>query len=82
VQILVDIAIADIFPEHCDKWRATNQDIRARYIQELTKRKDTVREEIVREEDSLRRVLREAVVEDVVKLFPYVLFGCRQVVRY
>jgi hypothetical protein len=82
VQILIDAAIADLFPEQCDKWRATNRDIRARYMQESTKVKDTVRERIVRGEDSMRRVLREIVAEDVMKLFPCVLFDCPQAVRY
>ncbi|KAI0253465.1 hypothetical protein BJV78DRAFT_1153081 [Lactifluus subvellereus] len=63
------------FPEDCDKWRATNEGIRARYMQELAKRKDKVREEIVRGEGSLRRVLRDVLVEDVMKLFPPVAVG-------
>ncbi|KAI0253468.1 hypothetical protein BJV78DRAFT_1153084 [Lactifluus subvellereus] len=75
VQTLVNIAIADLFPEDCDKWRATNEGIRARYMQELAKRKDKVREEIVRGEGSLRRVLRDVLVEDVMKLFPPVAVG-------
>lgn len=28
VRTLVDVAIADLFPELCDNWHATNQDIR------------------------------------------------------
>jgi hypothetical protein len=81
VQTLVDIAIADLFPENCDKWRTTNQGIHARYMQELAKRKDTVHEEIARGEDSLRGVLRDVVVEDVMKIFPYVLICCPEAVR-
>jgi hypothetical protein len=71
VKILVDIAIKDLFPEPCDKWRTRNEEIRTRCKQELEKRKDTARREIGRGEDSLRRALYEAVVEDVIKLFPY-----------
>jgi hypothetical protein len=81
VQTLVDIAIADLYPEICDKWRATNQGIHARYIEELAKRKDTVREEIARGEDSLPHALRDVVVDDVMKLFPYVLLCCPEAVR-
>ena len=81
VQTLVDIAIADLFPENCDKWRATNQGIHARYIEELAKRKDTVREEIARGEDALRHALHDVVVNDVLKLFPYVLICCPEAVR-
>ena len=70
VQILVSVAIAERFPEQCDKWRTRSQGARTMFTQELTARKETIRKEVVRGEDSLRRVLREAVVEDVMKLFP------------
>ncbi|KAH9047121.1 hypothetical protein EDB84DRAFT_1462824 [Lactarius hengduanensis] len=70
VQILVGVAIAEHFPEQCDKWRARNQGARTKFMQELTERKETVRKEVIRGEDSLRRVLHEAVVEDVIGLFP------------
>ena len=71
VKTLVDVAIEDLFPEPCDKWRTRNQENRTWCKQELVKRKDTVRQEIARGEDSLLRALHEAVVEDVIKLFPY-----------
>jgi hypothetical protein len=70
VQTLVNVAIEDLFPEPCAKWRAANQDIHAKYEQELVKRKDTISQEIAKGEDSLFRILREVVVEDVMKLFP------------
>lgn len=70
VQILVGVAIAERFPEQCDKWRTRSQGARTMFMQELTARKETIRKEVIRGEDSLIRVLREAVVEDVMKLFP------------
>jgi len=72
VHTLIHVGLDDIFPELCDKWRTTRQDVHARYKQEFMKRKDTVCQDIARGEDSLRSVLREVVVEDVIKLFPYV----------
>ena len=73
VQALIDTAIADIFPKPCGKLRAANQSIRTRSKEELGKRNDVVRQEIARGGASLRRTLREVVVEDVLRLFPYVL---------
>jgi hypothetical protein len=70
---LIDVAIADLFPELCDKWHAKNQDIRTRYKEELAKRMEMVHQEIARGLDSLQCTLREVVVEDVLRLFPYVL---------
>jgi hypothetical protein len=72
VQSLIPVALEDLFPEPCEKLRISNEDIRARYTQEFMKRKDTIFQEITKGEDHLRRILREAVVEDVIKLFPYV----------
>jgi F0F1-type ATP synthase membrane subunit b/b' len=75
VQTLVNVVIEDLFPEACDKWRVANQDIHAKYEQELVKRKDTISQEIAKGEDSLLRILREVVVEDVMKLFPWAFVG-------
>jgi hypothetical protein len=77
VQTLIRVALDDLFPEPCEKLRITSEDIRARYRQEFTKRQDAVCQEIAKGEDSLRRGLREVVVEDVLKLFPYVYRRCR-----
>jgi hypothetical protein len=70
VQILVGIAIAERFPEQCDKWRTRSRGARSAFMQELTEKKDTIRKEVLRGEDSLRGLIREAIVEDVMKLFP------------
>ncbi len=72
VQTLIHVGLEDLFPELCDKWRITKQDIHARYRQEFMKRKDTACQDIAKGEDSLQSVLREVVLEDVMKLFPYV----------
>jgi len=71
VKILVDIALKDLFPESCDKWRTAKQEIRARCKEELEKKEDTVRQEIARGECLLRGTLHEAVMKDVIILFPY-----------
>jgi hypothetical protein len=72
VQTLILVALHELLPEPCEKLRITNEDIRDRYGQEFEKRKEAVRQDIAKAEDSLRRGLREVVVEDVLKLFPYV----------
>ncbi|KAH9047539.1 hypothetical protein EDB83DRAFT_2267127 [Lactarius deliciosus] len=70
VQILVGVAIAERFPEQCDRWRARSQAARARFMQAFMEKKETIRKEVIRGEHSLKRVLHEVVVEDVMKLFP------------
>ena len=78
VQTLIPVALDDLFPEPCEKLRITNEDIRVRYRQGFTKRKDTVCQELAKEEDSLRHGLRDAVVEDMKKLFLYVDRSCHR----
>jgi hypothetical protein len=71
VQILVDI-VSDLFPKICEDWNAAKQDIPHRCKMELTKQKDSAFQELASKEDTLRSILREAVVEDVMSSFPYV----------
>jgi hypothetical protein len=70
VQILVSVAIEERFPEQCGKWRTKSRGARSVFVQELKEKKETLRKEMLRGEDSLRGLLREAVVEEVMKLFP------------
>ena len=44
------------------------------FREELKKRQDKVSQDLTNQEASLRRVLRDAVVDDVMKLFPCVFF--------
>ena len=71
VETLVDIALERLFPESCVRWRGAKKEISTRCKQELAKKEDTARQEIAREEGPLRRALRESVMKDVMKLFPY-----------
>jgi hypothetical protein len=73
VQILIKLAIADLFPQRCEKLHATKQEIHTSLTQDMKKRRDTACQRIARDEDLLWHVLREAVVKDVIKLFPYVV---------
>ncbi|KAI0302831.1 hypothetical protein B0F90DRAFT_1809754 [Multifurca ochricompacta] len=70
MQTLADIALVDIFPEQYEKWRAVAHNTRNMFMRESTERRDTIHREVARGEDALRRVLREAVVDEVLKLFP------------
>jgi hypothetical protein len=71
VQILVSVAIEERFPEQYNNWRTKSHGVRSMFVQELKEKKETIRKEFfIRGEDSLRGLLREAVVEDVMKLFP------------
>jgi hypothetical protein len=51
-------------------------DARRSFREEMTKRQDKVCQELSGQELSLRRALRDAVVDDVTKLFPYVFARC------
>jgi hypothetical protein len=70
VKALNRIAISALFPGLCDEWLALKQDIYDIFRRESTNRKGVVFREIVTKEGPLRRILREAVIEEVVSLFP------------
>jgi hypothetical protein len=74
VQTLLDLFIADKFPKQCDEWNAAKKDISDFYVREQTRREHNVFEELASKEHEMQRVLRDAVVEDVIALFPCVLF--------
>lgn len=72
MQTLLDLFIADKFPKQCDEWHASKKNISDFYAQERTRREHNVFEELANKVHEMRRVLRDAVVEDVMTLFPYV----------
>ena len=74
VQILVDVAISNIFPERCELWRAATEDSRKSSDEEMMKRQEKVCRVLKSQEGTLRRVLQDAVIDDVTKLFPCVFF--------
>jgi len=64
------VAISFIFPKQCNELRVAMTDARRYFREEMTKRRDKVCQELNDQEFSLRRALRDAVVDDVTKLFP------------
>jgi hypothetical protein len=74
MQTLLELFIADKFPKQCDEWHAAKKNISDFYSRERTKREHNVFEELASKEHEMRQVLRDAIVEDVMVLFPCVLF--------
>ncbi|KAI0302897.1 hypothetical protein B0F90DRAFT_1935607 [Multifurca ochricompacta] len=70
MQTLVDIAISELYPKPCSEWHAVKQDIYDILSRESMKRQNTTLEDIANNETTLKRVLREALVEEVANLFP------------
>lgn len=66
------MAISTNFPKQCNEWRVATADTDKFFREEMIKRQDKVCQELNGQELSLRRTLRDAVVDDVMKLFPYV----------
>jgi len=73
VRILVDEVISDTFSKQCDEWRSATTDICESFREEMKKKQRTACQDLSSQETSLRRALLDAVVDDVIKLFPYVL---------
>lgn len=75
LQILLDLYLADTFPKQCDEWRDAKWDIYNMLTLERTKRQRAGFEQLASQKNTLRRVLREAIIDDVMVLFPCVSFG-------
>jgi hypothetical protein len=73
VQTLLELSLADRFPRQCDEWHVAKESISDFYSRESTKRQRIALEGLSSKEQEMRRVLRDAVVEDVMDLFPCVI---------
>ena len=73
VRILVDEVISNTFPKQCDEWHSATTDTRKSFREEMRKRQGKACQDFSSQEASLRRALLDAVVDDVMKLFPCVL---------
>ena len=59
-----------MFPEQCNEWRNAVTNARGYFREEMTKRQYKLSQELNEQEVSLQRALWDAVVVDVMKLFP------------
>ena len=73
IHILIDIHLADTFPKQCKEWDRAKQGISDDLAMEKTMRQRAGFEELASRETTLRRLLRDAVIEEVMTLFPCVL---------
>jgi hypothetical protein len=64
------VALSGIFPEQCNEWRVAVRTTREKFRQGLVDEQNKACDDLRRQEASLQRTLRDAVVEDVMKLFP------------
>jgi hypothetical protein len=70
VQTLLDLSIANKFPKQCDEWHSAKKNISDFYFREWTKKEQTAFEELATKEHEMRRVLYDALVGEVMALFP------------
>jgi hypothetical protein len=74
MQTLLELSIANRFPKQCDEWHAAKKNISDFHSREWTKKQQIAFEELATNEHEMRRVLYDAVVGEVIALFPCVLF--------
>jgi hypothetical protein len=74
MQTLLELSITNRFPKQCDEWHAEKRRISDFHARERAKREHNVFEEVASKEHEMRQVFYDAVVEDVMALFPCVLF--------
>jgi len=74
IRILLDLHLAHAFPEQCDEWENANQDTFDMLSRERIKREHEGLEKLASEKNTLRCALHGAVIQNVMALFPCVLF--------
>ena len=72
MQTLSTMVISNLFPGLYREWTLLKRDIRDIFWRELSNRQNVVFRDIANKVESMREVLHEVVVENVVALFPYV----------
>ena len=72
MQTLSTMVISNLFPGLYREWTLLKRDIRDIFWRELSNRQNVVFRDIASKVESMRDVLREVVVGEVVALFPYV----------
>jgi len=70
IEILVDLAFSRIFPEQCATWKTAKKGVCEKFKKEAAERSEAACQDLLSREGSLRRALRESVVDDVMKLYP------------
>ena len=74
IQILLDLRLAHAFPELCNEWQSAKEEISDMFSREWIKKERASLEKLASEKNTLRCVLRGSIIQDVMELFPYVLF--------
>ncbi|KAH9991344.1 hypothetical protein BJV77DRAFT_1068323 [Russula vinacea] len=70
VRILVDVALSGVFPEQCNALHVAEKNTHEWFHRRLKERQNKACDNLLCERASLQRGLRDAVVEDVIRLFP------------
>jgi|SRR5712671_4385028 len=75
MQTLLDLSITDKFSKQCKKWHAAKQEISDVVTRESMEKQRVAFEKLASKEYRLHCALRDAVVGEVILLFPCVLFS-------
>jgi hypothetical protein len=70
IDILVDLTFWKIFPQQCDKWKATKKYVCEESEKQFAERSDAACQDLLRKGGNLRRALYESVVDHVTEHFP------------
>ena len=82
IQTLLDLCIEERFPKQCNEWHVARKEFSDMLAREWMERQRILFEELASKEDEMRRILRDAVVRDVMELFPCVLFVVPRVIEH
>ena len=70
LKILVDVGLKERFPDLCDAWERQAKEVHAIYQRELIAEQTAATAKIARETESLQYMIHEAIVTEVLRLYP------------
>ncbi|KAI6030357.1 hypothetical protein EDC04DRAFT_2572165 [Pisolithus marmoratus] len=80
--ILVHVGLEKRFPQECAEWRHQSTAIEERYKKICDGRLRAARDELAKVAESLNSAVRNAVIDDVVSLYPSTRYGSQVYVPY
>ena len=73
LKILADVGLKERFPDLCDAWEHQVKEVHATHQQKLVTEQNKAMAKVAHNAESLRYMIHEAVVTEVLRLYPYVL---------
>jgi hypothetical protein len=78
INMLIRYSLLERFPAECEAWNQRKEGTR----KALQREENMIKENLIHSSEELQNILREAIVDEIVKIFPYVSLEAFYVGKY